>query len=190
MYTKALESFNFKLINKYDINDILKIIDSFDVEWRLDTSRQNQEYTAHTKTNTYYIKSIAPNWNKGKDLKVFPLANNIKLLSLVNDICKDLEKVHDGICSIAMVVKLLPESEIRPHVDDTEYLQLTRRHHIAIKTNDKVLFCVDKECINMKPGECWEINNSKEHFVKNDSNEERIHLIIDIMPNKFLGDKK
>jgi aspartyl/asparaginyl beta-hydroxylase (cupin superfamily) len=38
----------------------------------------------------------------------------------------------------------------------------------------------------MKEGECWEINNNKIHRVANNSEMDRIHLTIDIIPNQYL----
>jgi aspartyl/asparaginyl beta-hydroxylase (cupin superfamily) len=38
----------------------------------------------------------------------------------------------------------------------------------------------------MQSGECWEINNSRPHLVENNSDIDRIHLLIDIMPNEEL----
>ena len=38
----------------------------------------------------------------------------------------------------------------------------------------------------MKVGECWEINNSLLHSVENNGKTERIHLLVDILPNKFI----
>lgn len=189
MKDKSKENFNFKLINKYDVSNLIDIVSSFDTEWKLDTSRQKQKYGAHQNTNTYYIKSLPSGWKYGDKLNVFPLANNVNILKIVNMICDDLESIHNGKCSLAMIVKLLPNSDIRPHQDDTEYLGLARRHHIALKTNANVFFHVDSEKINMNVGECWEINNNKIHFVENNSIEDRIHLIIDIMPNNFMGDQ-
>ena len=56
----------------------------------------------------------------------------------------------------------------------------------AIITNDLIDFYVNKERKVMKEGECWEINNKKIHAVENNSNEDRVHLLFDIIPNKFL----
>jgi hypothetical protein len=41
----------------------------------------------------------------------------------------------------------------------------------------------------MGTGECWEINNSRTHFVNNGSKIDRVHLLIDIMPNIEIGKK-
>jgi aspartyl/asparaginyl beta-hydroxylase (cupin superfamily) len=37
----------------------------------------------------------------------------------------------------------------------------------------------------MVTGECLEINNSKIHEAVNKSDNERVHLLIDIFPNKY-----
>ena len=38
----------------------------------------------------------------------------------------------------------------------------------------------------MQEGQCWEINNAKNHSVENNGTTDRIHLLIDIMPNEFI----
>jgi aspartyl/asparaginyl beta-hydroxylase (cupin superfamily) len=45
---------------------------------------------------------------------------------------------------------------------------------------------VNKETINMLEGNLYEINNTKWHNVKNESSDNRIHLIVDIMPNDYV----
>ena len=64
-----------------------------------------------------------------------------------------------------------------------------KRTHIPIITNSEVTFTVGGETKFLKEGEIWEINNTKEHSVDNNSDIDRIHLLIDIMPNEELGKK-
>ena len=187
-YNKLNEDFRFNFIKSYDVEELSTIVSKFDTEWRLDTSRQNQPNSVHMNTNTYYIRSFKPGWEPHEKLTVFPLANSVYVLSIVDKIIKDLELVHDGRVSLAMIVKLLPDSDIIPHADESKYLGVVRRHHIPLKTNEEVLFHIDGESINMKVGECWEINNSRVHHVTNNSNEDRVHLIIDILPKQYIGE--
>lgn len=187
-YNKLDEDFRFNLIKSYDVEDLVSIVSKFDTEWRLDTSRQKQPNSVHMNTNTYYVRSFKPGWEPNEKLNVFPLSNSIHVLVIVDKIIKDLEKIHDGKVSLAMIVKLLPDSDIIPHSDESNYLGVVRRHHIPLKTNEKVLFHIDGESINMKVGECWEINNSRVHHVTNTSNEDRVHLIIDILPRQYIGE--
>ena len=52
--------------------------------------------------------------------------------------------------------------------------------HIPIITNEKVFFQVGDEIKIFKEGEIWKINNTgKSHSVVNNSNEDRVHLIVD-----------
>ena len=55
--------------------------------------------------------------------------------------------------------------------------------HIPIITNDKVVFAVGGQEKYMQVGELWEINNELVHTVANHGDEDRIHLIIDWVPN-------
>ena len=88
------------------------------------------------------------------------------------------------------LIKLLDNKNVLPHRDYGDYLGFVRRFHIPIVTNKDVLFGIETTLQHMAVGECWEINNSKIHFVKNNSNETRIHLLIDIMPNSIINSKE
>jgi aspartyl/asparaginyl beta-hydroxylase (cupin superfamily) len=83
-------------------------------------------------------------------------------------------------------MKMPPGSAIPEHVDSGPALINCHRVHIPITTNDKVVFMVGGEKKYMQAGEFWEINNALEHSVENHGDKDRIHLIIDWMPN-FTG---
>jgi hypothetical protein len=78
-----------------------------------------------------------------------------------------------------LIVKLKANTNIEPHVDNGYSLMTAKRTHIPIITNSKVTFTVNGETKYLKEGEIWEIDNSKVHSVDNNSDEDRIHLIID-----------
>jgi Flp pilus assembly protein TadD len=54
---------------------------------------------------------------------------------------------------------------------------------MPIVTNGDVVFHVGGQEINMQAGELWEINNGTVHGVDNRGTEDRVHLIVDWMPN-------
>ena len=70
---------------------------------------------------------------------------------------------------------------IEEHCDFNE-LVLCHRIHIPIITNDQVIFHIDKIPFFLEEGKVYEINNQKLHSVENNSNFDRVHLIIDILP--------
>ena len=53
------------------------------------------------------------------------------------------------------------------------------RIHLPLITNDEVIFDVGESSMKMAEGELWEINNRREHAVANNSDNDRIHIILD-----------
>ena len=188
--TKSEEAFNFKFKSRFDISKVLDIVNSFDKEWLIDTTRQNNKYpdrrNPHTFTHSYMINSCSIEWNYGEPFVTYEAHNNQNLWSAVQDMIKYLEDDCNGIVARVLLIKLSQESNIDPHSDSGDYLSLVRRHHIPIITNDTVYFSVGDERMHMRAGECWEINNNKTHSVENRGGD-RVHLLIDIMPNWVLN---
>ena len=186
-YKKMFENFNFKHIKDYDTSDIYDHIKEFKEEWSLNTTRQ-EKYEVHSKTNSFFIYDHSDTWKPNDKYEMTKECLDEKIIKLVSPIVKELEKIHDGKVGKTLFIKLPSGKQVDKHADGGYYLNTVRRHHIAIKTNLDVDFYVGKEKINMKVGECWEINNSRTHHVDNKGMEDRIHLLIDIIPNKFLND--
>lgn len=184
---KATEEFSFKFYKNFNVELLSDYIKSYDKEWQLDTSRQ-KIFDVHKHTETYFIHEHSLLWKVGDKHQGKIISNDTALVSLVWPIVEDLEKFYDGKAGQVILVKLGSFSSIDKHKDYGEYLIASRRNHIPITTNLNNTFTVDKDTISMKQGECWEINNSKTHSVQNNSNEDRIHLIVDIIPNKYIGD--
>jgi hypothetical protein len=68
------------------------------------------------------------------------------------------------------------------------------RLHFPIKTNDKVEFTVwdvkgNAQKVHMKVGECWFLDTRKAHMAVNGGDEERIHLVVDIVTEDKLHAK-
>lgn len=90
---------------------------------------------------------------------------------------------NNGFIVRLLLAKLLSGGKIPPHTDAGYSLLNSHRVHLPIITNEKVDFVVGDETKNMQVGELWEINNGAVHAVENRGDEDRIHLIIDWMPN-------
>ncbi len=93
---------------------------------------------------------------------------------------------NNGFTVRLLLAKLLAGGNIPHHTDAGFSLLNCHRVHIPLITNDEVIFSVGGEEKNMKPGEFWEINNGIDHAVENRSDQDRIHIIVDWMPN-FAG---
>ncbi|WP_420574051.1 aspartyl/asparaginyl beta-hydroxylase domain-containing protein [Kordia sp.] len=81
-----------------------------------------------------------------------------------------------------------PGASIQKHRDtgySFEHGQV--RLHIPVQTNDKVEILVDDVAIPMQAGECWYCNFHIEHEVRNNSDQPRIHIILDCIVNDWLA---
>ena len=181
---KELYDFNFKFYKTFNVNSISKGVLDLKDEWNLDKFRQNARYperrNPHLYTHTFTIQNHSIDWNFGD--KIESEIKHAGLLSDVSEIVKDLELMCEGVSGRILLIKLSANKDVSEHTDKGDYLSTVRRFHIPIITNDLVYYTVNGEKINMKQGECWEINNLKSHSVLNNSNIDRVHLLVDIFP--------
>ena len=185
-------SWNFKFDKlPVDLSPIIKEVEGFTEEWLYDTSRQDKMAT-HKYTEMFQLKFMSYNWQPGEgdtshDVHSFKNKNaQEKLLEIYNH----LEKIYNAKVIRTEIVKMHGKSNIKPHVDGGIMLQLARRIHIPLITNPRVTFEVFGESKYLEVGSWYEINNIIPHSVINDSELDRTHFIIDIMPIKHLAINK
>lgn len=77
------------------------------------------------------------------------------------------------------LMKLAPGAEVSQHVDFNYHWYTRVRIHVPVITNPGVTFYCADQSTHMKAGECWIFNSWRRHRVTNNSNEERVHLVID-----------
>lgn len=181
---KADKDYNFIFFKEFDVESFKQTCMLLKEEWLVDQSRQNMQYperrNPHLYTNTYIVQDHSLQWNVGE--KFTPIIKDQSIMSEIRSIISDLEQRMCGKAARVLLIKLDANKNVTEHTDSGDYLNTVRRFHIPIITNDNVFYTVNGEKINMKQGECWEINNRKPHSVDNNSNEDRVHLLIDIMP--------
>lgn len=85
-----------------------------------------------------------------------------------------------------IVSVLKPKSKIYPHIDTGIYFSTRRRYHLVLKSKGGLMTC-GGETEMYKQGEVWLFNNRVPHWVENMSEEERIHLVLDLQPENLLG---
>lgn len=59
------------------------------------------------------------------------------------------------------------------------------RYHLVLKSKAGAIIRAGDEQVHMAQGELWWFDNTKEHEVINNSDDDRIHMIIDIHSSKF-----
>jgi hypothetical protein len=168
---------NFNYIGKIKINNIKNIVNSFNNELWDNFNFRQKTFEVHKETKTIpLIFDTDFRLNNPTYLSEYEIfKNEFKLLK------NKLTKIYGkGFIIRAILVMLKSNSKIDRHIDSGESLSVCHRVHIPIITNKNVLFEIDNEIKNLKEGEMWEINNSEKiHSVVNNSDTDRIHLIVD-----------
>jgi len=77
-----------------------------------------------------------------------------------------------------MLARLPAGSEISPH-KDLEASYYIHKIHVPLSTNPETTFRVGMQTRHLPVGEIMEVNNKRMHFVKNDGELDRIHLIFE-----------
>lgn len=109
--------------------------------------------------------------------------------SLLQD-CPGLSAVLDFFqCEKTAVrlMKLDAGAVIKEHTDhEMSFEEGEVRFHVPLQTNEQVEFYILDERIPMREGECWYLNLSLRHHVKNGGTTDRIHLVIDCLVNDWV----
>lgn len=183
------DDWSFIKIGYFDISEIKKEVTNYFSEWLVDTERQ-KEFVTHEDTLTMQLRSFDYLWYVGE--KSFSIIKNTLKNPIskkqLNHIYSELESTYNGKIIRSEIVNLKSYGRIRSHKDRGDNLYLGRRVHIPIKTNHHCIFEVGSESMVMQEGCAYEINNSKYHKVSNYYSENRIHLIVDIMPQEYIDE--
>ena len=80
----------------------------------------------------------------------------------------------------AMIVRLPPGGHIPAHVDTGSHAEYYDRFHVVLQSKFGNKFRCGGEIVEMQPGQIWWFQNKVGHEVINNSDEDRLHLIVDI----------
>ncbi len=180
-------TWTIKELSSFEIDGIVDEVSKYQNEWFIDTSRQ-ETYLSHKDTLMYQLQFMDYDWYPELPVDTHAV-NSFKTdvaKSQYNYIVRSMESAFDGKVVRSELVVLKANKKVSPHVDGGQMLNISRRCHIPIVTNDNVFFTVFKNRVNMKPGICYEINNGMPHSVENNSELDRVHLILDILPNEYM----
>lgn len=156
---------------------------------------QPEEWIPHFNTSIYEgewsgvaLRSIA-----GHALQLYPdptatgSFSDTQLLSRCPYYQEVLASFHCPLTSVRLL-KLKARSSIREHRDyKLGFEDGEMRLHVPVVTNPAVAFFVNGERVPMQEGETWYVDVNLPHRVDNESDTDRIHLVIDCVVNEWLA---
>jgi aspartyl/asparaginyl beta-hydroxylase (cupin superfamily) len=179
---------NFALLKSgIDVDTLLADVDSQPDLWDLETGRQDRLKVQRETANIPLrgAQKPFPEGVSGND--VHPSRKSV-LADRCPKIYRWLEECAqqlDGELCRATVVRLNPHGKVYRHIDVGEYYKVRDRYHLILRSpGGSEMLCGDERVI-FHEGELWWFNNKAPHEAFNHSDEGRIHLIFDLLPQRL-----
>jgi hypothetical protein len=152
--------------------------------WHVDESRQTA-IKVHAQTESIFLRNSVGGINSEKSFINVHESEETPLTShfpVAMDLLARMAAQQRGELSRALIVRLLPFSEVLRHIDKGEYYAVRDRYHLVIDSDVGSVMCAGHETVVMKQGEFWWFDNKAMHHSKNPSAKMRTHLIFDLKP--------
>lgn len=158
--------------------------------WDENSLRRTAPNTPHSGMSDIWVRynNITP-YLERKDLTGFndphiPVWYSAfnKLPSLKPIIFDLMAKVEGEMLGGVLITRIPPGQRIAPHTDSSWHVDYFDKYYISLKSAEGAEFCCDHndlvERLNPKVGDCWLFDNHKNHWVENNSDQDRITLIV------------
>lgn len=77
-----------------------------------------------------------------------------------------------------LITKIPPRGEVKPHVDGGWHAGYYDKFAVQLASNDRQAFCFEDARLVTNPGDLYTFHNDRLHWVTNDSDEDRMTLIV------------
>jgi len=105
---------------------------------------------------------------------------------LARDFLRRFSEQQEATLGRAKIVCLPAGKRVYPHIDRGEYYRIRNRYHLVLRSSLGSWLRAGEEEVRMNEGELWWFDNNEIHEAKNDGDEDRIHLIFDMLPAEAL----
>lgn len=181
-----------KLFEGVDITPLLQKLNSLPELWGVDTIRQTYPGSMHQDTECIFIRGPESfSFEKymfdtgAYDFPAYRLLEE-ELNPILNRLLEATECTQLG---RVLIVKLLPQGVVDEHIDEGLYAEHYSRFHIGLVCPEGSTLTVEGEPEHIGAGEGWWFNHRKSHTAENNSVEDRIHIIVDLVSPHFKVDK-
>lgn len=160
-------------------------IASVDGAWDLSTGRQDKiqvQREAQAIPIRGLRKSAIGN-RKRSDVHESRWTTGSAKFPIIRAFLNDFAAEQDAILGRAKVVCLSAGKRVYPHIDRGEYYRVRNRYHLVLRSAAGSWLKAGDEEVRMQEGELWWFENDQMHEAYNDGDEDRIHVIFDMLPS-------
>ena len=116
----------------------------------------------------------------------YPASKILPIMSYIYDLLRNISGERIGRC---VITKLKPGKWIEPHIDGNlplqPYVKYYQRIHISLQNAPGAKFSIENESFTPVTGDVYVVANHKMHSVSNDSEIDRITMIVDMRTPMF-----
>lgn len=176
---------NFKLIKQnIPTQPFLDQIDSIANAWAGSTGRQDKIMVQREALAIPLrgLRKSAIVGRKRRDVHESRWTTSSKQYPLFVQFLKDFAKERNEILGRAKIVCLPAGKQVYPHIDRGEYYRVRNRYHLVLRSSLGSWMKTGDEEVRMREGELWWFDNNEVHEARNDGDQDRIHVIFDMLP--------
>ena len=175
----------FRRINSaIDPRPFLEEIAAIEGAWDQSTGRQDKIKVQREALSIPLrgLRKSAIGDRKRRDVHESRWTTSSKRFLIACQFLKDTARDQDSLLSRAKIVCLPAGRRVYPHIDRGDYYRLRNRYHLVLRSAKGSWLKAGDEEIRMQEGELWWFDNKQVHEAFNDGDQDRIHMIFDLLP--------
>ena len=186
---------NFKRIKRgIEVAPLLEEVMANGELWDRDTTRQRLD--AHREARAILLHSQAEPADADKVVReTFPscftyVGRRTSVAGHFPLTCETVEgfaRSVAGLLGRVALVNLEPNGRVYPHIDTGYYYRVRSRYHLILQSAAGSRLNAGNEGVTMHEGELWWFNNRIPHEAYNSSDQDRIHVIFDLISPASVG---
>ena len=170
---------------RLSVEKALSELDAHPELWNQHTLRTERYQTPHKAVSDIWVR-----YNDFANLEADPIAFTqmphisvwypcIEVIPAVKELAEFVFGYVNGkTLGGVLITKIPPGGEVLPHIDGGWHASHYEKFAVQLKGNKDQGFYFEDGQLHPEPGEVYTFDNSRLHWVKNDSDEDRITLII------------
>jgi hypothetical protein len=145
--------------------------------WGQHDERTSPEESPHNGLNDIWVRFV-PKGDGGYfpgPAKWYPSAETLGIKDLVLNVMRSVEGTELG---GVLITRIPPRALCRPHIDEGWHAERYEKFALQIASAPGQKFCFDGCSLETRPGDLFWFDNSVTHWVENETDYERITMIV------------
>lgn len=174
------------MASNVDVVPLLMALQAQPQLWNAHTFRTRRPCSAMVECDDVLLRYTAPQNLEDNDNDTSPVAYPAwtalpQARPLVFDLMRRMEAITLG---RVIISRLAPGGRIAAHADvGNAYVEQPEvmRLHVALQGLPGSLYHCADETVQMLSGSCWWFQHREVHYIENNSSDDRIHLMVDLV---------